>query len=284
VLALEHPDTDGTGLSVVQHIATVIALRLAMLGQQREAWRREGAETFSEMMRAPMDGAQVSRRLGYHGFRESDELVVAIAGPLADDSEDDRVADVLSQADCPHLLLRIETELYILVPATAEAIDTLTVATTAPLGTSRPFRADTSLPLALREARSAVATAARTGVARVAYGDDPTVRWLTDNTLDLQALAQDVLGDVLEYDTHHAAELVQTVRTWLELDRETHRAAELLHVHPNTLLYRIRRFEEISGRTLSTTQGSTEVWLALRAMAHSDRPTLPAPSATRHPR
>jgi PucR family transcriptional regulator, purine catabolism regulatory protein len=97
------------------------------------------------------------------------------------------------------------------------------------------------------------------------------VRWLTDDSVALQRLARDVLGEVLRYDKQHAGELVQTVRTWLEVDRHTERAAQLLHVHTNTLLYRIRRFEKISGRTLSSTQGATEVWLALRAMAHPDQ-------------
>jgi purine catabolism regulator len=38
-------------------------------------------------------------------------------------------------------------------------------------------------------------------------------------------------------------------------------------VHPNTLLYRVRRFEQISGRSLASTEGLAEVWLALRAAA-----------------
>ncbi len=270
VLALENPDTHGGGLSVVQHIATVIALRLAMLGQQREAWRREGAETFSEMMQAPMDAPRVVRRLGYHGFVEGEDLVVAITGPLSEGSDDGAVADVLSEAGHPHLLLRVDDDVYVLLPATEEAMASMHTAALAPLGISRPFRAGASLSLAIREARSAVATAARTGLPSVAYGDDPTVRWLTDDSAALQSLAHDVLGAVLRYDGQHTSELVQTVRIWLEVDRHTERAAQLLHIHTNTLFYRVRRFEELSGRTLSTTQGSAEVWLALRAMAHSN--------------
>jgi DNA-binding PucR family transcriptional regulator len=34
---------------------------------------------------------------------------------------------------------------------------------------------------------------------------------------------------------------------------------------PNTLLYRIKRFEQLSGRSLASTEGLAEVWLALRA-------------------
>ncbi len=97
-----------------------------------------------------------------------------------------------------------------------------------------------------------------------AYGDDRTERWLTGEPADLRALAGQVLGRVTEYDRVHASDLVTSVRVWLEHDRQTERAAGALHVHPNTLLYRVRRFEQISGRSLASTESLAGVWLALR--------------------
>ena len=76
-----------------------------------------------------------------------------------------------------------------------------------------------------------------------------------------------MLGAVIDYDAAHAGDLVSSVRVWLEHDRQTDRAARALHVHPNTLLYRVRRFEQISGRSLASTESLAEVWLALRTMA-----------------
>jgi purine catabolism regulator len=58
-----------------------------------------------------------------------------------------------------------------------------------------------------------------------------------------------------------------TIRTWLEHDRQTDKAAHALHIHANTLLYRVRRFEQITGRSLSSTEALAETWLALRAAA-----------------
>jgi DNA-binding PucR family transcriptional regulator len=43
--------------------------------------------------------------------------------------------------------------------------------------------------------------------------------------------------------------------------------AEALHIHPNRLLYRVRRFEQISGRSLASTESLAEVWPALRTTA-----------------
>ena len=57
------------------------------------------------------------------------------------------------------------------------------------------------------------------------------------------------------------------MRVWLEHDRQTDRAAQALHIHPNTLLCRVRRFEQISGHALTSTESLAEVWFALRATA-----------------
>jgi purine catabolism regulator len=101
----------------------------------------------------------------------------------------------------------------------------------------------------------------------VSYGDDRTERWLTSDSADLRALVEQVLGVVIEYDAAHAGDLVTSVRVWLEHDRQTERAARALHIHPNTLLYRVRRFEQVSGCSLASTESLAEIWLALRATA-----------------
>jgi len=100
-------------------------------------------------------------------------------------------------------------------------------------------------------------------VARMAI---PAIR-NAHGAIELRALAEQVLGAVIDYDAAHAGDLVTSVRVWLEHDRQTDRAAQALHIHPNTLLYRVRRFEQISGHSLASTESLAEVWLALRATA-----------------
>ena len=135
------------------------------------------------------------------------------------------------------------------------------------MGFSRPFAAGASVAVARREARWALARALEAGRAVVSYGDDRTEKWLTSETADLRALAEQVLGAVQAYDAAHETGLVPSVRVWLEHDRQTDRAARALHIHPNTLLYRIRRFEHLSGRSLASTESLAEVWLAMRTTA-----------------
>lgn len=274
ILAMESPGAAPAGVSVVQHIATVAALQLSMRAHEREMLRREGAETLAEMLQGVLDRAVVARRLAASGFAAGRGLLLAIVRP-GPDAGDDSVAGALAEAGVPHLILRQQDELFVLVEDDDRARCALAgPAAPAAAGLSRPFSADTPLAVARREAQWALARAAEAGRAVVSYGDDRTGRWLTGESADLHALVGQVLGPVLSYDAAHSADLVSSVRIWLEHDRQTERAAAALHIHPNTLLYRVRRFEQISGRSLASTESLVEIWLALRTTAAV--PTGPA--------
>ncbi|MCY1562120.1 Transcriptional activator PmfR [compost metagenome] len=52
---------------------------------------------------------------------------------------------------------------------------------------------------------------------------------------------------------------------FLEHNRSWLTAARQLHVHKQTLVYRVRRIEEITGRSLDSTEDVATLWFALRA-------------------
>jgi purine catabolism regulator len=274
ILAMESPSAAPAGVSVVQHIATVAALQLSMLAHEREMLRRSGAETLAEMLQGQLEGSVVTRRLAGNGFVVDRPLRLAVVPGAADD---DRVADALASAGLPYLILRQQDELVVLIQDGEADRAALTGALGVAAGFSRPFAggssaggssvAGSSVAVARREARWALARALEAGRAVVSYGEDRTEKWLTSETADLRALVSQVLGAVLEYDAVHSGDLVPSVRVWLEHDRQTDRAARALHIHPNTLLYRIRRFEQLSGRSLASTEALAEVWLAMRTTA-----------------
>jgi hypothetical protein len=59
-------------------------------------------------------------------------------------------------------------------------------------------------------------------------------------------------------------EIAASLRALFECDMHIERAAEQLFVHPNTLRYRIGRFEELTGANLRNTTSALEVWWALQ--------------------
>ncbi|MGI5149010.1 PucR family transcriptional regulator [Plantactinospora sp. CA-294935] len=79
-----------------------------------------------------------------------------------------------------------------------------------------------------------------------------------------RAFRDRVLGPVLAYDRAHHADLVSTLDEFLACSGSWSRAAERLHLHVNTLRYRIGRIEQLTGRDLSRFPDRVDFYLALR--------------------
>ena len=75
-----------------------------------------------------------------------------------------------------------------------------------------------------------------------------------------------VLGPVLEYDARHRAGLRGHPAAFLDCSGSWTRTAEALHVHVNTVRYRIERVEELTGRDLGRLEDRVDVFLALRSL------------------
>jgi len=56
---------------------------------------------------------------------------------------------------------------------------------------------------------------------------------------------------------------IETARTWLALAGSTSAAAQQLHIHRNTVRYRLKRLEELTGRDLAEPVGAAELHVAL---------------------
>ncbi|WP_326626539.1 helix-turn-helix domain-containing protein [Nonomuraea fuscirosea] len=76
-----------------------------------------------------------------------------------------------------------------------------------------------------------------------------------------------LLSPLLDYDRGHQSDLVRTLGVFLDRAGSWNACAELLHVHVNTVRYRIRRIEELTGRDLSTMADRVDFFLALRDTA-----------------
>ncbi|MFG1949178.1 PucR family transcriptional regulator [Nonomuraea sp. NPDC048826] len=257
LVAFEREGARPAGLAVVQHIATVAALQVAMARNERETLRREGAETLAELLQDVLDPATARRRLARLGLPpDADAVLVVVRGAGDDDLR-------RALADHPHLMLRRGDDLYVLGPPSLAGPITGPPAVRA--GMSRPFPPGASTRVARREAVWAAGRAVESGQPLVVYGKDPTGRWLPDDSDTLEALVDHVLGAVLAYDAAHDSRLLDTVRAWMEHDRRSEDTAAALHIHPNTLAYRLRRFASLTGRDLTSTAAFAEVWLALQA-------------------
>ena len=67
---------------------------------------------------------------------------------------------------------------------------------------------------------------------------------------ELRSFAAEVLGKLAEHEHEHKSEYLSTLACYFRENNSPQRASRLLHVHPNTVAYRIKRIEEITGLRL----------------------------------
>lgn len=84
-------------------------------------------------------------------------------------------------------------------------------------------------------------------------------------TPELWTFYRETLSKLAEYDTRQGAELLKTLEAYFAHLGNLRATSEALHVHRNTLLYRLERIKEISGMDLDNSEEHFALWLALRA-------------------
>ncbi|GAA2442542.1 helix-turn-helix domain-containing protein [Streptomyces glaucus] len=80
-----------------------------------------------------------------------------------------------------------------------------------------------------------------------------------------RALADRVLGPLLRLEPADRDVLLDTLTAWLACDGSARRAGERLYCHRNTVLNRLRRCEQLTGRCLARPADVVEISLALTA-------------------
>ncbi|MER7061675.1 PucR family transcriptional regulator [Streptomyces albidoflavus] len=124
---------------------------------------------------------------------------------------------------------------------------------------------------AYRQAEQALSVARRRGRALVEHEEVATgsvVQLLSDDAV--RAFADGLLRALREHDATGRGDLVASLRAWLSRHGQWDAAAAELGVHRHTLRYRMRRVEEILGRSLDDPDVRMELWLALKATSGTE--------------
>ncbi|MFC8782640.1 PucR family transcriptional regulator [Streptomyces nigra] len=137
--------------------------------------------------------------------------------------------------------------------------DELVVGLSAPAG---PIAA----AAAYKQAEQALSVARRRGRVCVEHeqlASGSVLPLLADDAV--RAFADGLLRALHEHDATGRGDLVASLRAWLSRHGQWDAAAADLGVHRHTLRYRMRRVEEILGRSLDDADVRMELWLALKA-------------------
>ncbi|PAZ15519.1 regulator of polyketide synthase expression [Streptomyces sp. SA15] len=255
-------------LGLLQHVATVGALELTQLAADRESRRRRGAELLRQLLEHRLDPTAAEYQLADSGIALADSVLLLT--PAACDSVADEVHRRLSRLRVPHLLLRRDDSLHIVMDDRPERLEQILRGSSAPIGVSDRIGSAGRIPEARQEAHWALGAAKAENRRVVRYGDE-TALPLPRTPAEAQVLVSRVLGALMAHDAEHDTEYLHTLRVTLRRNRSWQLAADELHIHKQTLGYRLRKIEQLTGRGVTQTDHIAELWFAIRAhdLVHS---------------
>ncbi|MFE5794863.1 PucR family transcriptional regulator [Streptomyces sp. NPDC056503] len=134
------------------------------------------------------------------------------------------------------------------------------------VGFSPCFDSLRGAPQAVRFARLALSglPGAGPGVAR--FDDNPLAMVVAAAPAEAAHLVEVTLGPVLDLPAAERSRLLQTLEQWFASGGSAGATAQSLFVHPNTVRYRLRRVEELTGRPLSDPRATADIGAALLAV------------------
>lgn len=134
--------------------------------------------------------------------------------------------------------------------------------------------ANDGVPTAYRVARGALAFADASSVSsNVLTIDDLGAAGLLlqfAEPAELRRYAERTLGAVSRYDAEHGAELLRTLRSYLDSDLDRRATGDLLVLHPNTVSQRLRRIETLTGLNLRSSRSVIDARTALMLIDVAD--------------
>jgi purine catabolism regulator len=261
-------------LVAVHHIATIIGTQVLSERAERSVRRRIGEELLHELLEGTVTGAQARARLRALAVPTSRLVALVVrpesgtAAPLAD-----VLHEVLLDCDLPALVGRLRDDLAILAPAVrgagpvGDALERIVGEVERGahrIGVGTPV-SPSDVRASCREALFAAGHASETR--RLVHFAEVEARlsWLPPDSDRLALLVERTVGPLMEYDGAHGTELLRTLRDYLRSDGSPSKAAKSLHVHRNTLAYRLRKIETLTGRSLRSLDDQVELWLGVRA-------------------
>ncbi|GAA0428494.1 PucR family transcriptional regulator [Streptomyces luteireticuli] len=275
----------GTGapLGTSERYAVNSAVALLTLATERSralhrAEQRLGAAVWRMLLSGQADHARDVAGELYGALLDAPfRVLVAEPAPVPEEAEPvadplaglaDAVETAASRAAEAVLAVPEGERLVVLAPDGGAAVAACTEFTESGgvvLGLSAPA-GPSAAAAAFRQAEQALAVARRRGRVLVEHEDvaaGSVLPLLADDAV--RAFADGLLRALRAHDATGRGDLVASLRAWLSRHGQWDAAAADLGVHRHTLRYRMRRVEEILGRSLDDPDVRMELWLALKA-------------------
>ncbi|MEW2571849.1 PucR family transcriptional regulator ligand-binding domain-containing protein [Streptomyces sp. NPDC047070] len=259
---------------LLQHLGGLIALELEHHAAQRDHLRASGQDLLVGLLDETIDLAAVWPELRHRGMAAGVTVACWKASDATPLLHEHLHHDVRLRHSAPLLAYRSGALLGI-VPDDSELLTSLTtkLGGGCAVGLSTPLAASSRVSEAARQARLAVAGAHEAGTPLARYGTHRSGSWFLPHSIEeTRQLVRRTLGPLLTYDRDHGGDLVTSLRTFLANDGAVQRSSDRLGIHRQTLVYRLRKVEQLTGLKPTSTRGAAVLWLALQAADSTQLP------------
>lgn len=259
---------------ILQQAATVVALELMRVRVARDTERRLAGDVLAEALTGRLEPEELAARLRPFGLGEQ---VAVLAFATADPVAAEPLLDgALARAGVRALVAVRGALLCAVVDAAGDPVELARVLRRELVAEDADVRASASRPASVQALRRSFHEArCALEAVRFANGNAPEVASHRDlGSFHLLLSLQDddalrsycdgVLAAIVDGDPAYADELLRSLDAFLEHNGHWERAAAQVFCHRHTLRYRIRRVEELTGRSLQSPRDRIEFWLALR--------------------
>jgi len=292
---------DDLDLQIVQHAANVYALSMMRERMAAEVARQLRDELFEGLLLGRTQDERVAReramRLGYNP--EVVYRVLVVVAESAETPGDERPETVaqrrrlleslaeLSERQSPEAFVTVrDDELVVLLPESDEARDlgraaVQQAASLVPdwrvvVGVGGPSASASAIARSYAQARRALDTAQRFNQNQnqgnlgdvVVFEDLGLYRLLfhVSDPSELRGFTDQVLGELVEYDQRHNADLVRTLAGFLEHNGNLQATARELNLHVNSVAYRMQRIRAIAGLDFENSEDRLLAQVALKIL------------------
>lgn len=267
LVALQRAGAHPAGLVAVQHIASIVALELAKLRRARAIESGIAGSALHELLSGAAAPLPPERRLEAARFAADSEVqLVAIPASAARELRPEQLTERFFDQNVAAVSTCVGDAHFVLLDRRA-SLDALEDVSGLSVGVSLLAPLADGFGQLRRQALLALRAAQAQGGGVVRYSAEASaIVWLPTDDRGLLEVVDRILGPVLRYDEQSGSALLDSLRIYLEQDRSLSRSAALLFVHKHTLAYRLRRVEELTGRSLRSVRTMSDFWLGLEAL------------------
>jgi purine catabolism regulator len=267
---------------VIHHAVTVVALELLRRRVEMDTERRLAGDVLSSLLSGELEGSELRRRLQPFGLEDRvSALVIAAPRHLKDAVEGALIAAARAETggglaagagslSCVLLPVGPGDDAAFELAGRVRAAVEAQVEAPLPAGAGRPV-APGDVRRGFHEARWALEARTLGGVngdgAKLAtYRDLGSFQLLLSlqDQESLRLFCDSILSSIETGEGAYGGELMRSLEVFIECNGQWERAAKQLFCHRHTLRYRIRRIEELTGRSLDSARDRIDFWLALR--------------------